>query len=90
MQNNIEKKAIILKALGHPVRLKIVAGLISGGNNCNVSKIVEKLKIPQSTISQHLKDLKNAQILDFEKQGVKTCYFVCDEQVKEIINIMKI
>jgi DNA-binding transcriptional ArsR family regulator len=51
-----ERKAELLKILGHPVRLCIVNGLIT--KECNVTGIQDCLKLPQSTISQHLGILK--------------------------------
>ena len=51
-----ERKAELLKILGHPVRLCIVNGLIT--KECNVTGIQECLGLPQSTISQHLGILK--------------------------------
>ncbi len=83
-----EKDGEILKALGHPIRLKIVEGLMNG-NECNVDKIVRGLSIPQSTTSQHLKVLKAAGVIIFRKEGVKTCYRVIDERVMKIIELLK-
>lgn len=83
---NYEKDSDILKALGHPIRLRIVEGLIHH-DECNVNTIVEELKLPQSTISQHLKLLKNAGIITPRNDGVKKCYRVIDERTKEIIKI---
>lgn len=60
----------IFKALGHPVRLKIVAGLLDS-DGCNVNKIVAQLKIPQSTVSQHLAKLRIAGILTPKKMALK-------------------
>jgi len=84
---NYQKDSDILKALGHPVRLKIATGLIN--NECNVNKIVEKLKIPQSTASQHLGILKNRGIITPRKEGVMTCYSVINKKVLKIIDILK-
>lgn len=81
---DFEKNSDILKALGHPVRLQIVAGL-SSGSECNVNTIVEKLNIPQSTVSQHLGILKSRGILTCRKKGVETCYFLADERIKKIL-----
>jgi DNA-binding transcriptional ArsR family regulator len=57
-----EQKAEKIKALAHPHRLCIVKGLID--NKCNVTKIQECLKLPQSTVSQHLAKLKAAGIIE--------------------------
>ncbi len=82
-----QKKSDILKALGHPVRLRMVEGLMR--NECNVNKIMKVLNIPQSTASQHLGTLKNKGIVVARKEGVRTCYKVVDRRVREIIKILK-
>ena len=53
-------EADVLKVLGHPIRLKIVAGLCT--QECNVKHIWECLGLPQATVSQHLALLKNKGI----------------------------
>ena len=66
---NLDREAEILKVLGHPVRLKIVAGLMS--QSCNVKKIWECLELPQATVSQHLALLKNKGIIEGKRDGVE-------------------
>ena len=80
------KYSEVFKALGHPVRLKIVDGLLS--HTCNVGEIVEGLGLPQSTVSQHLGILRNRGIITPEKYGVKTCYMVSDPKVRRIIDCL--
>jgi DNA-binding transcriptional ArsR family regulator len=82
------KDSGILKALGHPVRLQIVAGLLNK-NECNVNTMVSRLNVPQSTVSQHLGVLKSRGIISANKKGVETCYFIADERVREILKILK-
>ncbi|MFC1809709.1 ArsR/SmtB family transcription factor [Candidatus Omnitrophota bacterium] len=84
---NHEKESDLLKALGHPIRLQMVEALMM--DECNVNEIVERLNLPQSTISQHLGILKNRGIISPRKEGVRTCYKVIDERVKDIIAILK-
>ena len=74
-----------LKALAHPARLKIVVGLLK--DECSVSQIQKVLGLPQSTISQHLRILRNAGVIRGRKEGTKTCYRVVDRQVREIVRI---
>jgi len=81
-----QKESDILKALAHPMRLRMVEGLMK--DHCNVTKIVEKTGLPQSTISQHLGILKKAGILTPEKQGVQTCYHVTHPKIKNIIQML--
>ena len=84
---NYQKDSELLKVLGHPVRLKMVEGLINQGE-CNVKLMVEKLNIPQSTASQHLGLLRSQEIIEPRKEGVKTCYRVIDSRVQDIIKIL--
>lgn len=81
----MEQKAALLKTLSHPVRLCIVNGLIQNPC-CNVSKITECLDLPQSTISQHMANLKNAGIVHGERNGLEVRYSVVNE---EAINLVK-
>jgi len=83
-----EKQSELLKVLGHPVRMRIVEGL-QKSDGCNVSKIVRTLKVPQSSISQHLKILKTAGVISSRKEGVKTCYRVVDKRAYEILKILR-
>lgn len=89
MKNSLEYMPAgeMLKTLGHPARLKIIDGL-SKGYECNVNKIVESLRLPQSTISQHLALLKNQGIIACRKEGVRTCYRVVDERAIQIMKIL--
>ena len=84
---NYEKVSETLKALGHPARLKIMAGLLK--DECNVAQIQKVLGLPQSTISQHLRILKNAGIIKGRREGNKTCYSVIDARVRKIAEIIK-
>ncbi|MFW6238767.1 MAG: ArsR/SmtB family transcription factor [Halanaerobiales bacterium] len=80
-------KAEILKALGHPVRLCIVRGLLQE-EGCNVSKMQDCLDIPQSTLSQHLARLRNLGIIRGEREGVRKKYYVDSRVVEEIIRVL--
>jgi ArsR family transcriptional regulator len=79
---NFDREAEILKVLGHPIRLKIVAGLMS--QSCNVKKIWECLGLPQATVSQHLALLKNKGIIDGRRDGVEVYYQVVSPQAREV------
>ena len=79
----IDREAEILKVLGHPVRLKIVAGLMS--QSCNVKKIWECLELPQATVSQHLALLKNKGIIDGKRDGVEVFYQVTSKEARTIV-----
>lgn len=86
MKDTYSKAAEILKALGHPVRLRIVEGLLK--EECNVGHMVECLNIPQATVSQHLNVLKSCGIIDGERKGTQVCYHVIEERIKRVLEIM--
>jgi DNA-binding transcriptional ArsR family regulator len=71
------RQADILKLLGHPIRLKIVCGLLSG--ECDVRKLWTCLGLPQSTISQHLSVLRHNGIVRAKRFGRSVHYSVADQ-----------
>ena len=83
MKEGVAELAEIYGALGHPVRLAIARGLLD--NACNVNKIVRALKVKQSSVSQHLKIMKNAGIIRGERQGVRICYRIISAKAIKII-----
>jgi len=80
------KGAAILKALGHPARLQMMGGIAKYG--CHVNKIVKKMGLPQSTVSQHLAALRSAGVVTFEKKGAKACYKLTDDRFMKIIEAL--
>ena len=87
MTINYLKSSDLLKAIGHPVRLQILQGLMK--DECNVGKIVKSLGIPQSTVSQHLAILRTRKIIKSRKDGTKTCYSIVDDKIRKILTILK-
>jgi DNA-binding transcriptional ArsR family regulator len=90
MEFDISRKfnaeAEILKVLGHPIRLKIVAGLCT--RECNVKHIWECLGLPQATVSQHLALLKHKGIIEGKREGVEVHYSVINPLAKKIISML--
>jgi predicted transcriptional regulator len=66
--------ATFAKALSHPIRISILK-FLAGQNNCYCGDIVKELPIAQSTVSQHLKELKDAGLIQgsIEPPKVKYC-----------------
>jgi DNA-binding transcriptional ArsR family regulator len=62
-----------LKALGHPVRLAIVRALAEQ-SCCCCADVCSRLPLAQSTVSQHLKVLKEAGLINFRRDGVRSSY----------------
>ncbi len=65
--------ALMLKALGNPVRFKIVEYLAEH-QVCQTQQIVQATPLAQSTVSQHLKVLREAGLITGEIDGPATCY----------------
>lgn len=70
-----ESLARVFKALGHPTRIKILEHL-KQIDQCICGDIVSLFSLSQSTISQHLKSLKDAGLIIGEVEGPKTCYCI--------------
>ena len=83
----LEKEADLLKALAHPIRLAIVKGLMQE-EGCNVSEMQHCLNIPQSTLSQHLAKLREADILNSKRNGLERNYYVVNEKTKKIVEVL--
>src|ERR1700712_4094614 len=69
------KLAVQLKAIAHPARIAILQELIKA-NACICGDLVEELGLAQATISQHLKELKNAGLIQGTIEGVSVCYCI--------------
>lgn len=65
--------AAIAKAIGHPARVAILRLLVRQ-SSCVCGEIVESLPLAQSTVSQHLKVLKDAKLIRGEIDGPRVCY----------------
>jgi DNA-binding transcriptional ArsR family regulator len=88
-EKEFSREAEIFKALGHPIRLKIVYGLVRTGG-CNVKNMQECLGLHQATVSQHLIHLKSRGVITSTRQGLEMVYTVTDSWAKCVIeNIEK-
>jgi ArsR family transcriptional regulator len=81
-----KKVSAVLRALGHPARLKMTEGIAKYG--CHVGKIVEKMGLPQSTVSQHLAALRTAGVVTCEKKGLRACYKLTDQNIKKLLKVL--
>jgi ArsR family transcriptional regulator len=71
------------KALGHPVRVQILRVLLAS-DSCLCGDIVEQLPLAQSTVSQHLKVLKDAGLITGEIDGPRVCYCADREAIARL------
>lgn len=84
---DITRAARCLKAMSHPLRLKILCVL--GNNAISVQDIVEQVGTSQSNISQHLAILREKDILGYRKEANRVYYFIDDERMIQLIRMMR-
>ncbi len=85
-QNEIAR---IAKVIGHPARVAILQHIIKI-NSCICGDLVEEIGLAQATISQHLRELKNIEIIKGTIEGTKVCYCINQEKWEEIKNIFNL
>ncbi|MBT3196800.1 MAG: winged helix-turn-helix transcriptional regulator [Gammaproteobacteria bacterium] len=84
---DIDRASRSLKAMSHPLRLKILCVL--GNNELSVQQIVDAVGTSQSNISQHLSTLRDRGILESYKEANRVFYMVGDSRTLKLIGIMK-
>ncbi len=77
-ENKLAKYA---KALGHPARISILK-LLAKKQACICGDIVDELPLSQSTVSQHLKELKDAGLIKGDIDGASVCYCIDEKEWK--------
>ncbi|MBF2709433.1 ArsR/SmtB family transcription factor [Flavobacterium soyangense] len=75
--------AILAKALGHPARIAIIEFLLKV-DTCICGDIVNELPLAQPTVSQHLKELKNAGLIKGNFEGATICYCINESGFEKI------
>lgn len=83
-QNDI---ATYAKALGHPARVAILEFLIKQ-NSCICGDIVDELPLAQPTVSQHLKELKQAGLIKGNVEGNSVCYCIDEKTLGKLMNYL--
>lgn len=81
------KIARYAKVLGHPARIAILRLLIKK-DSCICGDIVDELPLSQSTVSQHLKELKEAGLIKGDIDGAKICYCIDEKEWAEAKNYL--
>ncbi len=70
-----QELAAFAKAMSHPARIAILK-VLAGRDTCICGDIVEELPLAQSTVSQHLKELKSAGLIEGTIDGPRSCYCI--------------
>lgn len=77
--------ATLAKALGHPARIAIMEYLMKV-DTCICGDIVNELPLAQPTVSQHLKELKNAGLIKGSIEGTSICYCIDETAIEKLQN----
>lgn len=85
--DNIEKAARCMKALAHPLRLKVIASL--GESELSVQELVEAVGTTQSNVSQHLTIMRDKNILASRRVANQVFYRVGDCKVLDLVSLTK-
>jgi ArsR family transcriptional regulator len=75
--------ATLAKALGHPARVAIIEYLLKV-DSCICGDIVNELPLAQPTVSQHLKELKNAGLIKGDIEGNAICYCINEKAIQKL------
>jgi len=82
--SELEESSEILRALAHPLRMKILE-FIDNHDSINVNKIYNTLKLEQSITSQHLRILRNAGVVNTEREGKFIHYHINYAKVNGVL-----
>lgn len=76
----------VLKAMAHPLRLEILCGVRVAP--CTQTYMAEILKVPQSTIAQHLRVLRSIGLVRSERQGLEVKFSLADERTVPVLELL--
>jgi len=87
--SELQECAELFKALAHPARLAILKYL-AATKTCITGDLADELPLGRTTVNQHLKELKDAGLITGTTEGVKTCYCLNLEKIKELKKMSEI
>jgi ArsR family transcriptional regulator len=87
MENQLDEMAKVCKALGHPIRLQILH-LLARQEEYYCGDLVSLVGMAQSTVSHHLKILKDSGLVQTEERGTFVCYRVQREKLQELSSFL--
>lgn len=85
----LEEASLALKALSHPIRMKILCVLGEGGDETSVREIVSAIGSSQSNVSQHLSIMRDKGLISARKEGNRVMYRIGDERMLELFSMMR-
>jgi DNA-binding transcriptional ArsR family regulator len=81
--------ANLFKAMAHPARVAIIQHILAT-KSCICGDLVDVLPLSQATVSQHLKELKNADIIKGSIEGNSICYCLNEETLKKVSSFLEV
>jgi len=88
-EEDLQTSAELFKALGHPARLAILKYLAET-KTCITGDFAVELPLSRTTVNQHLKELKDAGLIQGTIDGVKTCYCLNHQKIKELKDLIEV
>ncbi len=85
----IKKATDILKGIAHPIRLSIME-ILKEGEELSVTEIYQRIGVEQAVTSQHLKILRDKNILSVRKEGKKCIYFMKNKKLKHLFDCIEV
>jgi len=84
--SELQECAELFKALAHPARLSILKYLAET-KTCITGDIADEIPLGRTTVNQHLKELKDAGLIQGTTEGAKTCYCLEPKRIRELKRI---
>jgi len=84
--DNLQELALLAKAISHPARLAILQ-FLAETKSCISGDISDFLPLSRTTVSQHLKELKNLGLIHGEIDGLKVNYCLCSSQIGHFLGL---
>jgi ArsR family transcriptional regulator len=81
------RKAEFFKALGHPVRIRVLELLVGGEQT--VGSLLEQIDAEQSHLSQQLGVLRRAELVESRREGSSVVYSLADERIEELLAVSR-
>lgn len=85
----VEKYAEYFRALAHPVRLHIAMELLAAEEGMNVTEIQSAVGVSQSSVSQHLRIIKQSGLLESTRKATMVVYKYKNQLAKDIVTFVK-
>jgi DNA-binding transcriptional ArsR family regulator len=87
-EEDVENSALVLRCLGHPLRLRIL-DLLDQQGEATVTQIQEGLEVEQAMASQHLANMWNKGILTRRRDGVHVLYGIKDDRARKVLDCVR-